>query len=66
MLSHIPEFVQQLGLLDKFSAFPFENYLYLVKQHVKTGTYVFEQPINSVLTIRSFYSNASHKSKIVY
>ncbi|XP_065658576.1 uncharacterized protein LOC136083096 [Hydra vulgaris] len=61
LLSHIPEFVQQLGPLDKFSAFPFENYLYLLKQRIKTGTYVFEQSINSVLTIRSFYSNVSHK-----
>ena len=61
LLSHIPEFVQQLGPLDKFSAFPFENYLYLLKQRIKTGTYIFEQSINSVLTSRSFYSNVSHK-----
>ena len=62
MLSHLPEFVQRLGPLDKFSAFPFENYLYLIKQRVKTGTYVFEQSINSVLTIRSLYSNPPKKS----
>ena len=62
MLSHLPEFVQQLGPLDKFSAFPFENYLYLTKQCVKTGTYVFEQSINSLLTIRSLYSNLPKRS----
>ena len=62
MLLHLPEFVQQLGPLDKFSAFPFENYLYLIKKRVKTGTYVFEQSINSVLTIRSLYSNLPKRS----
>ncbi|XP_047128576.2 uncharacterized protein LOC124809079 [Hydra vulgaris] len=64
MLSHLPEFVQELGPLDKFSAFPFENYLYLIKQRVKTGTYVFEQSINSVLTIRSLYSNQPQKDLV--
>ena len=62
MLSHLPEFVQRLGPLDKFSAFPFENCLYLIKQRLKTGTYVFEQSINSVLTIRSLYSNLPKRS----
>lgn len=52
---HLFDFVSNLGPLDSFSAFPFENYLYLLKQRIKSGRYVVEQTINSVLDIRSLY-----------
>lgn len=62
IISHLPNFVKDLGSLDTFSAFPFENYLQMLKQRVKSGTYVLSQSVSSVLAIRDLYvSSATNK-----
>lgn len=57
-LLHLHHFVQQLGPLDNFSAFIFENYLYMLKQRIKSGSFVLSQTINSVIDIRTLYHSS--------
>ena len=54
---HLNDFVNKLGPLDSFSAFPFENFLYMLKQRIKSGSFVVDQTVNSLLKIRSLYVN---------
>lgn len=56
-LMHLPGFVHSYGSLDNFSAFPFENYLRILKQSIKGNSYVFEQSIDSMYKIRTLFSN---------
>ena len=57
-LLHLHDFVQQCGPLDNFSAFIFENYLYLLKQRIKSGSHIVTQTVNSIINIRSLYHNS--------
>lgn len=54
-LSHLYDFVLQLGPLDNFSAFKFENYLYLLKRRIKSGSFVLTQTVNSLGILRNMY-----------
>uniref|UniRef100_A0A182WG78 Uncharacterized protein n=1 Tax=Anopheles minimus TaxID=112268 RepID=A0A182WG78_9DIPT len=42
-LQHVYEDVMEFGQLDNFSAYPFENYLQIIKRYVKSGTRVAVQ-----------------------
>ena len=55
IVSHLPEFVDMYGPVDNFSAFPIENYLYVLKKRIKSGSFVFSQAINAVHLIREIY-----------
>ena len=57
VLCHLHEFVDMYGPLDAFSAFPFENYLQILKQQIKGNSYIFKQTCHNLILIRSLYSN---------
>jgi hypothetical protein len=69
VILHLYDFVSLYGSLDFFSAFPFENYLALLKRRVKKTRGVFQQTLSQLHDIRAlnihspiqdlFYSNAS-------
>ena len=48
LLSHIPEYVKQLGALDDFSAFDFENYFGLIKRRVRPTKEIFKSVLTKV------------------
>ena len=58
-LLHLYDFVKQLGPLDNFSAFKFENYLHLLKKRIKSGSFVVQQTINSMIDIRHMYRDCA-------
>jgi len=61
-LLHLPRFVQQYGALDRFSCFPFESYLYQLKNRTKPTKDVFKQALSNVFRIREMYSKVSESS----
>lgn len=56
-LLHLTDFVNQLGPLDSFSAFPFENFLHILKRRIKSGSFIFSQSVNCFDDIRKLYSS---------
>ena len=56
---HLYDFVKELGPLDNFSAFKFENYLQLLKRRIKSGSFVVQQTINSMVDIRAMYRDCT-------
>jgi hypothetical protein len=44
-LLHLPEEVKRYGVLDNFSSFPFENFLYQVKRMIRKPTCVLQQAV---------------------
>lgn len=55
-LLHIPQFVRQYGSLENFSAFPFENYLGVLKRRIRGRNHIFTQSVNSLSVIRDVYA----------
>ena len=58
-LLHLYDFVKLLGPLDSFSAFPFENFLRILKRRIKSGRFVMTQSVNSLQTIRQMTKPSS-------
>lgn len=56
MLLHLAEDVKKFGPLDKFSAFPFENFMTPIKDYVHSNNFVLEQVVKRVQE----QLNASH------
>jgi hypothetical protein len=56
VLLHLHKFVLLHGPVDSFSAFPFENFLSLLKRRIKTNNSVFTQSVNQLIHIRSIYT----------
>lgn len=68
MLSHLSDDVKKYGVLDEFSAFPFENFLGKLKHLVKSPHRPLQQICNRISEIQQFNSS-SHSvniSKDVY
>lgn len=65
-LLHLSEFVRLYGPLDRFSAFPFENYLSILKRRLKVNNAIFQQSINQLLTIREIYQNLSSPTTLSF
>ena len=55
VLSHLTKYVRMYGKLDSFSAFPFENYLRLIKSRLRCSTNIDKQVINIMSMIRQLY-----------
>ena len=66
LISHLPDFVNSLGPLDTFSAYPFESYLYTLKKRIKSGSFVFTQSINAMQSIRHIYTQESEENKLFF
>lgn len=60
-LSHLVDFVEIYGPLDSFSSFPFENYLHVLKQRIKSGSFVLSQSITAIQNIREIYVTTRSK-----
>lgn len=60
-LSHLHTFVKSHGPLDTFSTFPFENYLYMLKKRIKSGSFILTQTVNSLHLMRHLYINTPHR-----
>lgn len=54
-LTHIVDFVKMYGSLDKFSSFPYENFLFLLKKRIKSGSHISAQSVNALQTLRQLY-----------
>ena len=50
---HIPYFVEMYGPLDKFSTFPFENWLHLLKRRVKKTRFYAQNLINECRNLKN-------------
>jgi hypothetical protein len=44
------------GPLDTFSAFPFENYLSVLKRRIKKTRMIFQQSMNQIIHIRNLFT----------
>lgn len=55
-LSHLYSYVKRFGPVDNFSAFAFENFLYLLEKRIKSGSFVLSQSVNSLMSIRMSYT----------
>ena len=62
LLSHICDDVEELGVLDNFSAFPFENYLGQLKSLVKSPTHPLQQIHRRLVEKGLFISKESSQS----
>jgi hypothetical protein len=49
-------FISLYGSLDSFSAFPFENFLGLLKKRIKCNNAIFQQSIIHLTAMRSLYT----------
>jgi hypothetical protein len=58
-LLHIPEFVARYGPLNNMSAFPFENYMSIIKRRIRVTNGIFKQSINQIMSIRNLYSRSN-------
>jgi hypothetical protein len=56
VLLHLPYFVKKYGSLDIFSAFPYENYLSVLKKRIKSTRHVLKHSVNQLIIIRDIYS----------
>jgi len=65
ILVHLHDFVKMYGVLDRFSSFPFENYLSKLKKRIKVNNMIFDQSVNQLLSIRSMYANMSINPLII-
>ena len=65
-LLHIPEFVRLYGPLHNFSAFPFENYLYLLKRRIRANNGIFRQSVNQLLNVRTLYSSHATDNTLLF
>ena len=57
ILLHLHEFVLNNGTLDDYSAFPFENFLHILKSRIKQSNNVFQQSLSQLQNIRSIYTS---------
>lgn len=64
-LIHVFGDVMYLGPLDNFSAYPFENYLQIVKRYVRSGTRVAEQVVARMQELASI-EVAANQSALNY
>lgn len=64
-LLHLHQFVQMYGPLDDFSAFPYENYLSIMKRRIKCTRNIFEHSMNQLLLIRDHYHSLSQPSDVL-
>jgi hypothetical protein len=69
VILHLHESVLLHGSLDNFSAFPYENFLSLLKRRMKPTRFAFQQSLSQLINIRSLYTGPtdsqlkfSHKS----
>jgi hypothetical protein len=59
VLLHLPHFVSIYGKLDNFSAFPFENFLSLLKKRIKATNAMDKHALNQLLTVRSIFTGTT-------
>lgn len=62
-LTHLANEVKTFGCLDKFSCFPFENYLRMLKLKIKNSSKPFKQLINRI-NKENLYSNVKEFDKL--
>jgi hypothetical protein len=65
VIHHLYEFLASHGPLDNFSAFPFENYLSLIKRRVRPTRFTFQHTLNILSNIRDIYSEPSGQQLII-
>ena len=63
-IRHLPNFVERFGILDNFSSFPFESFLYQIKKRVKSGSFISSQIENSFEILQNFTCNEMPKVMI--
>ncbi|PAA76785.1 hypothetical protein BOX15_Mlig005569g2, partial [Macrostomum lignano] len=57
-LFHLPDFVEMHGSLLEMSAFPFENFLGLLKRRIRASRHIFSQSVNQLRNVRAIYADA--------
>lgn len=55
IVRHIPEFVNEHGVLDDWSAFCFENYLSILKRRLRCTRDIFKQTVNSLSVMANLF-----------
>lgn len=61
-LLHVHEYYMTIGNLDRFSTFPFENFLSKLKHRVRKTRHIFAQTLNQLEMIKIFCSHTNDES----
>lgn len=64
-LLHICDDVERFGNLNKFSAFPFENYLFFIRRKVRGGSNALQQLVNRIEEHEHFDEQITRKRNTV-
>jgi hypothetical protein len=63
-LLHISDFALEFGSLDKWSAFPFENFLWKLKRRIRSPNHPLKQAVTAVQS--SLLNSSSNESSLTY